>query len=80
MGDSPLWLICPVARRTRTLDDLEVGTYPEGHRLVRTGQERPNPSRRIGPRSSYVERQIRCSCGYIGWTRHIDAENLRLER
>ena len=30
MGAAPLFLVCPVARRTRTLEDLRDGGYPDG--------------------------------------------------
>ena len=45
---------------------------PGEHDVARTGRTRPNPSRNRGARVLASEHEYRCSCGHVGWTRHID--------
>lgn len=69
---SPIFFVCPAARRTRNWRD----PYPPGHdRIVRTGRTKPN--NRSGPkglRSLHTLHEYRCECGHVGWTNHIDIE------
>jgi hypothetical protein len=62
---SPVYLRCPVARRNRD---------SSRHVLRRTGEwrNRRNTRGALGVRSMLTEWEIVCSCGYTGWTRHID--------
>jgi hypothetical protein len=83
MGDTPMWLLCPVQRRengdARTRDWRR--SQFRMHELRVTGRWKPNPSRRRGPRTSDLSREIVCSCGKTFWSTHIDGERLdRLTR
>lgn len=79
MGDTPNWLVCPVARRNRTYAMIANGDYPSGHRLRRTGRIKPNSNRRRGNRTLDEKHEIVCTCGYRGWTVHFDVLNRPLQ-
>lgn len=71
MGDTPFAFVCPVARR-----EVRRPGGPsrlDGHRdILRTGRVRPNPSRKIGPRTLTVKHEYECECGHRGWSTHAD--------
>jgi hypothetical protein len=62
---SPVWFRCYRDR---------MGDYDErGHTVALTGRTRPyRPPRVLGSRSTFVSREYRCSCGFVGWSNHID--------
>jgi hypothetical protein len=44
-----------------------------GHRVELTGRTRPYRPRGVtGVRSVHTSYEYRCSCGYVGWSNHID--------
>ena len=77
---TPGWFRCPVHRRH--LADagwdtsLRRQVAAEPHNITLTGKTKPNPSRKIGPRTSRVSREYTCSCGHTGWSTHIDLEHM----
>lgn len=64
---SPVWFRCFRDRR---------GDYhPPGSTVELTGRERGYGSKRgsaMGSRSTHISREYRCSCGYVGWSNHVD--------
>jgi hypothetical protein len=70
---SPVWFMCWRERQTTG------GTYMRGeHRVTLTGRQRPYRKKgsALGSRSSYASREYTCSCGYTGWSNHIDLARL----
>jgi hypothetical protein len=41
-------------------------------RHYRTGRTKPNPSNNRGARVLGTLFEYECSCGFVGWTRHVD--------
>lgn len=71
---SPLFFHCPVARRNR---DPWTWDLPDGHTITLTGRTRPfTPSGARGQRSTFTSYEYRCSCGYTGWSSHMDLARL----
>lgn len=69
MGDSPISFQCSAGRRNISWRDR--GERNE-HEVVRTGRTKPNPSRRRGQRTLGELHEYECSCGHIGWTKHVE--------
>ena len=68
---SPVFFQCWAAR--------QVGGGRAGHVVNTTGRVRPYRRKRYsmrGVRSSNVSREYVCSCGHIGWSNHIDLEEV----
>jgi hypothetical protein len=66
----PIAFACAVARREKAADEL-LRRQPRRHDVVLTGRERPARINR-NARMDSVTREYRCSCGHVGWSRHID--------
>ena len=67
---SPVWFRCFMDRQTTR------GTYhgPDS-RITLTGRSKPYRAKKghtLGSRSTYKTREYQCSCGYVGWSNHID--------
>lgn len=76
---SPIFFMCARLRKVYWRDRTD--RLHANHRVVRTGRTRPaprNPGHAVGVRSLMVEHEYRCSCGYVGWTRHIDILTRRI--
>jgi hypothetical protein len=67
---SPVFFRCTVARRRRER---------RGHDVTLTGRVKPYKAgsySAMGTRSTSTAREYRCTCGYVGWSNHVDLERL----
>lgn len=55
---------CPKARRA---DDHRGSAWD----VVLTGRKRKKDNGNTGYRSDFWEREYRCPCGHVGWSRHV---------
>jgi hypothetical protein len=68
---SPVWFRCWLDRQTTR------GQAGVDHVVTLTGRTRPyRPKRRWGSRASDTVREYKCSCGYTGWSNHVDLERM----
>lgn len=64
----PMWFRCAKCRRERRRGGGAL-------QVQLTGRERPKNDGNAGYRSDTVEREYRCPCGHVGWSRHTDLRN-----
>lgn len=64
----PVWFRCSQCRRHRA-----IGGFASDVSL--TGRTRPKCDGNAGMRSTTTEREYKCSCGHVGWSRHVDLED-----
>ena len=64
---NPMYFACAKARKERSYRERE------GHVVELTGRSKA-AGRRGGIRNSDRSREYKCSCGHVGWSRHVDLE------
>jgi hypothetical protein len=74
MGASPIFFMCPKRRLDKWKYAEFPGAEPE-HDIVRTGRTKPNSSNRRGSRTLPEVHEFKCSCGHVGWSKHVGVLN-----
>ncbi len=64
----PMFFACPFKRRAPTWDRSP-------HDVTLTGKTKP-VGKTGGIRNSKLSREYTCSCGHVGWSKHMDLERM----
>ena len=73
----PLYFKCAECRRR--CHNPVAGVYNCAHQQMRTGRTRKRKVRNNTGRMLDVAHEYTCSCGHIGWSRHVDVLLLKLD-